>query len=79
MANPRLERIERLLDELKYEVELGMIKREIDETIDFQFFVPISSTLRGGVVRCEFRTRPASSYEAAVSGDLKPKLRLVDG
>lgn len=57
----RLERIKRLLDELRYEVERGMMDREIDsETLVYRWVVPHSSTFpnrQAGVI-CEFRTRP---------------------
>jgi hypothetical protein len=35
------ERIEKLLDELRYEVERGMLEGDIDETLEFRFYVPI--------------------------------------
>lgn len=54
----RMERIERLLHELRYEVERGMMEREVDETISYEFCVPFSHSVRGGVVQCSFRTRP---------------------
>lgn len=46
--NFRIERITKLLFELRYEVERGMMEREIDETLYFQFIVPISGGLRSG-------------------------------
>lgn len=54
----RKERIERLLSELKYEITRGMMEREIDETIRFEFIVPISKMIPNGVVHCSFTTRP---------------------
>lgn len=74
--NYRVERIERLLDELKYEVTRGMMEREIDESIGFRFFVPVSRSIKDGVVFCEFRTRPAPSYMAAIDPEGE-KLRVV--
>lgn len=56
--NYRRERIERLLDELRYEITRGMMEKEVDESLVYVFFVPVSSTLKEGVVQCEFRTRP---------------------
>jgi hypothetical protein len=79
MADPtnfRRERIEKLLYELRYEVERGMLEREIDETITFGFFVPISQSIPDGVVKCEFRTRPVPRYYA-VGEACEPRLRLV--
>lgn len=54
----RMERIEKLLNELRYEVEWGMMEYEIDEQIGFRFYVPVSRAIPNGVVFCEFRTRP---------------------
>lgn len=74
----RMERIERLLRELEYEVTRGIMEREIDEDIGFRFIVPMSQKIPGGIVGCEFRTRPAMTYEAAYYGEYEaPKLRIV--
>ena len=75
-TNFRKERIEKLLHELRYEVERGMMEREIDETITFRFHVPISQAIPDGVVFCEFRTRPAHRY-AMYDSHIEPRLRLV--
>lgn len=72
----RQERIERLLHELRYEVERGMMEREIDEDLGFRFIVPISHKLKDGVVHCEFRTRPMHRGAFDIN-DLQPKLRIV--
>ena len=76
MESFRLERIQKLLHELRYEVERGMMENEIDEHIGFQFVVPISRNIPGGVVMCQFRTRPMPSY-AISPDDLQPRLRVV--
>lgn len=57
----RMERIQRLLDELKYEVTRGMMENEVPETIGFQFIVPTSRSIHDGVVYCKFETRPKIS------------------
>lgn len=76
--NYRWERIERLLTELRYEVERGMMEGEVDETIGYRFVVPISKQIRNGVVMCEFRTRPRPSYEMTFEDGLGlPRLRVV--
>lgn len=79
MADPtnfRQERIEKLLHELRYEVERGMLERDIGETIGFRFYVPISQAIPDGVVLCEFRTRPLPSH--MIEPELhQPRLRLV--
>jgi len=79
MADPtnfRRERIEKLLHELRYEVERGMLEQDIDETVSFRFLVPMSRAIPGGVVHCEFRTRPIPC-ELADPRLLQPRLRLV--
>ena len=60
--NYRLERIERLLHELQYEVERGMLDHEIDETIAYEFIVPLSRAIPNGIVHCKFSTRPITYY-----------------
>ena len=73
--NLRQERIERLLQELRYEIERGMMEGEIEETLGFDFIVPTSKSIRNGVVSCSFRTRPTPGYMAF--GHNEPKLRIV--
>ena len=75
-TNIRKERIERLLHELKYEIERGMLKHEIDETMEFRFYVPVSSQVPDGVVFCEFRTRPVPRYTMSPE-DRSPRLKVV--
>lgn len=74
--NYRHERIERLLNELRHEIERGMLEREIDETMGFRFYVPRSRAVPDGVVFCEFRTRPIPRWQMA-PGDIQPRLKLV--
>jgi hypothetical protein len=74
--NYRMERIERLLRELEYEVIRGMMEREIDETLGFRFVVPVSNRIPKGVVECTFRTRPTLlAYSNIEPGG--SKLRVV--
>lgn len=75
-TNFRRERIEKLLHELRYEVERGMLERDIDEEMGFRFYVPISSKIPDGVVFCEFRTRPVPRHMMSPD-DLQPRLKLV--
>jgi len=72
----RKERIERLLKELEYEVTRGMMDGEIDETLVFQFYVPISKRIPDGVVVCRFETRPVQRHFMAPA-DLRPRLKIV--
>ena len=79
MSDPtgfRRERIEKLLHELRYEVERGMLNGEIDETMAFRFCVPLSKAIPDGVVFCEFRSRPVPRY-CMSPDDIQPRLRLV--
>lgn len=81
MADPtnfRRERIEKLLHELRYEIERGMLERDIGEELTFRFYVPLSQKIPDGVVACEFRTRPVPRYHMAID-DMQPRLRVVGG
>lgn len=65
MADPtnfRKERIEKLLYELRYEIERGIMEQDIDDRLGFQFIVPISNSVLNGIVHCDFRTRPMAHY-----------------
>lgn len=75
-VNIRKERIERLLHELRYEIEQGMLEHDIDETLEFHFYVPISARIPDGVVHCRFVTRPIPRY-AMNPSDLEPRLKIV--
>lgn len=75
-TNFRMERITKLLHELRYEVERGMLEREIEEEIGFRFTVPISQKIPDGIVCCEFRTRPMPRYAMSID-DLQPRLRVI--
>lgn len=76
-VNIRKERIERLLQELQYEVTRGMIEGEIEERIGFEFFVPISKTVKDGVVQCIFQTRPTERYFNNNPDGNQPRLKVV--
>jgi hypothetical protein len=76
ITNFRKERIEKLLNELRYEVERGMMEQDIEEELGFRFYVPISRKIPDGVVFCEFRTRPVPRH-AMHPDDMQPRLRLV--
>lgn len=72
----RQERIERLLEELKYEIKRGMMDGEIDEHLTFRFIVPLSKNPPNDVVYCRFETRPAQWHY--VDADARePRLRIV--
>lgn len=75
-TNFRMERIEKLLRELEYEVTRGMMEKDIDETLGFEFYVPISARIPDGVVRCSFRTRPIPRYEMRPAFT-QPRLQIV--
>lgn len=71
----RQERIDRLLHELRYEVERGMMEGEVDEHLSFRFLVPTSKTFSRGVVDCRFETRPVQ--HAIFLGIEEPRLKVV--
>ena len=77
-ASYRMARIERLLTELRFEIERGMMDGEIDETVGYQFYVPISKSIPDGVVHCEFLTRPIPRHFMRHDA-IKPRLQLVKG
>lgn len=75
MSDPtrfRIERIEKLLYELRYEVERGIMEQDIGECIGFQFIVPKSNKTADSVVFCEFRTRPMRHYAVLPSDVAAP-------
>lgn len=74
--NYRMERIERLLYELRHEVTRGMMEGDIDETLSFVFLVPVSKSIPEGMVRCAFETRPTIS-RYVLPDEYEPRLRLV--
>jgi len=73
----RQERIEKMLQELRYEIEVGMMQGEIDETLGFEFIVPVSKQIPEGVVFCSFRTRPMHRQIAFGVGAEEPRLKVV--
>lgn len=73
----RKERIEKMLHELRYEIEVGMMQGDIDESLGFQFIVPVSKSIPGGVVVCSFITRPMHRQNAFGVGFEQPRLRVV--
>jgi len=80
-VNYRMERIERLLVELRYEIERGMIEREIPEQLEYRFIVPLSAVVKDGVVFCQFRTEPTERF-FVVAGEkdyVEPRLRVIEG
>ena len=75
-TNFRMERIEKLLHELRYEVTRGIHQREIGEEMTYEFIIPMSQAIPNGVVFCEFRTRPIPHYEMHPD-HLEARLRIV--
>ncbi len=78
--NYRLKRIERLLNELRYEVVRGMMEGGISEWLSFKFFVPTSKEVKNGMVKCEFKTEPFDArFLSSAEHHEFPKLRLIRG
>lgn len=79
MSNPtgfRLERVEKLLQEIQYEVTRGMMEGELEEEIAFWFAVPVSKKIPNGAVMCEFRTRPMPRGAFSFL-EFEPRLKVV--
>lgn len=76
-AKMRMERIERLLRELEYEVTRGVMEREIEEEIGFRFIIPVSNVIKDGQVFCEFRTRPTPRGNF-IGEPEAPRLKIVE-
>jgi hypothetical protein len=74
--NYRKERIDRLLHELQYEISRGIMEREIDETIRFEFVLPFSNVMPGGVVYFKLQARPMMGWDVPPIYQ-EPRLRLV--
>jgi hypothetical protein len=80
-GNDRLRRIERLLRELRYECERGVMEREIpEESVQFGSIVPISNFLgRNHCVRGTFRLEPIHIGNAWARPDNNPMFKVIDG
>ncbi len=74
-ANIRRERIERLLDELEYEITRGVMEREIEPKMGWSKILPGGPT---GTVIAEFRVRPCGKNEWFYDDRRPPQLRVVD-
>lgn len=73
----RKERIEKMLQELRYEIEVGMMQGDIDESLGFEFIVPTSKAIKGGVVVCSFRSRPTPAQHVYGFDNREPRLKIV--
>ena len=73
----RKERIEKMFAELRYEIEIAMMQGEIEEQLRFEFIVPTSKALRGGVVVCRFESIPMHRQIAFGIGLEEPRLRVI--
>lgn len=76
---PTNERIEKLLKELEIEVTIGMLHKGVDENLRFQFIVPVSKSIKNGVVLCQFSARPIHRDSSIGQSIIDaPRLRVVD-
>jgi len=75
--NYRADRIDRLLNELKYEMTRGMMENEIEEEWALAFVIPISRHFRQGVVLCEFRSKPVPRYQISIDIANGADLKIV--
>lgn len=58
----RIDRVERLFKELRYELERGFMEGEIEESLRFEFVVPVSREIKEGAVHFLFESRPVHRY-----------------
>lgn len=75
----RMERISRLLEELSYEIGVGLAKEEIEQVLRFSKIFPYHK--EGDATLMEFRTRPISHNEmfARVPVGQKDECLMGDG
>lgn len=58
MSSSRIERIEKLMYQLRDEIEHGVIAGDINEKLAFDFYIPFSRRIKKGMVYCLFETKP---------------------
>jgi hypothetical protein len=75
----RQERIERLLHELRHEIERGVINREIPEHMAFRFMVPVSVRGPSYVVACKFELRSVERKMMDFNEEDSGRLRVIEG
>lgn len=76
--NFRLERIEKLMHELRHEITRGIMENEIEETMTFNFVVPVSRIFPKGCVCFRLETRPMPTYQARPFDVCEtPELRVI--
>lgn len=75
-SNIRLERIQRLLKELEYEITRGVMDHEIEPEMSYNFVIPYGPA---GRVRLEMRMRPIQRDEYYWVEPNKCTLRVIDG
>lgn len=73
-AKMRLERIERLIRELEYEVARGLMEREIEPRMGFQKIIPLDGN-RYALIR--FDVHPTTNVWHYAPDEIKPHLRTV--
>jgi len=74
----RMERINRLIHELRYELERGFMEGEIEESITWHHIIPVSREVTNGVVVCRLETRPVHRDSAfGQQLETEPRLRVV--
>lgn len=75
-SNIRMERVQRLIHELEYEIMRGIMENEIDESIAYQKIAcGVSRSIPDGSVVLEIRSRPVP--RGYVLGMMHEKTRLT--
>jgi hypothetical protein len=75
----RQERIERLLAELRHEIERGCINREIPEHMAYRFIVPISALGPDFIVAMTMSLRPVARNQMDGDDADNGRLRVIKG
>ena len=79
-AQMRLERIERLLKELSYEITRGVMEREIEPHLQYTQLMPLVGYTGGfDAALLTVILRPENSSPAWSLPPSRPRLRVVDG
>lgn len=74
----RKQRIERLFEELQYEITRGVMQHDITERMKFSFVIPISQEGEDWAVCFVADLRPMPRWSAPLEPDMG-KLKVIEG
>jgi hypothetical protein len=79
-AQMRLERIERLINELTYEITRGVMEREIEPDLEYTKVMPLQGhSSKHDVALLTVNLRPYDRGPALGWPPRKPRLRVIEG